>query len=240
MRIPPLIKQLYKICRWASLILLVFAVILVTRKSSPPGVPYDPTASARVQQKFAAAELAKSAGRTGQVELDRTELNSYLRDNLALEGQPRSAAPATAPASQSDSQPAVDAPATAEPGSAATATDPAAAVAGANPQTLEQVQSSVKDVNIDMEGDLVTAYVIFDFHGKDLSLELAGRLGTRDGYLNFEPVEGKLGSLPLPKSTLDAAVEKLMASPENREKLKLPPDIKDVEIAGGQAVITYN
>jgi len=53
------------------------------------------------------------------------------------------------------------------------------------------------------------------------------------------PVAGKLGSLPLPQATLDAAVDKLMSSPENREKLKLPSDISDVHIENGQAVVSY-
>ncbi len=39
-----------------------------------------------------------------------------------------------------------------------------------------------------MDGDLVKAYVIFNFHGKDMSLELDGHLGTQDGYIKFEPV----------------------------------------------------
>ena len=80
---------------------------------------------------------------------------------------------------------------------------------------------------------------IFDFHGKDLSLELDGHLKSEGGYLKFDPVAGKLGSLPLPKSTLDSAVEKLMNSPENREKLKLPSDISDVQIEDGQAKVRY-
>jgi hypothetical protein len=90
-----------------------------------------------------------------------------------------------------------------------------------------------------MDGDIVKAYVIFDFHGKDLALELDGRLSADNGYMKFEPVSGKLGSLPLPQSTLNAAVEKLMASPENREKLRLPNDISDIKIVDGQAVIQY-
>jgi len=97
----------------------------------------------------------------------------------------------------------------------------------------------VKDVKVDMDGDLVKAYVVFDFHGKDLSLELDGHLGSQNGYLKFIPVSGKLGSLPLPQSTLDAAVAKMMASPENREKLKLPADINDIQIQNGQAVVSY-
>ena len=80
---------------------------------------------------------------------------------------------------------------------------------------------------------------MFDFHGKDLSLELDGHLSSQDGYLKFVPVAGKLGSLPLPQSTLDAAVAKMMASPENREKLKLPSDINDIQIQNGQAVVSY-
>ena len=97
----------------------------------------------------------------------------------------------------------------------------------------------MKDVKIDMDGDLIKAYVVFDFHGKDLSLELDGHLGAQDGYLKFIPVAGKLGSLPLPQATLDAAVEKMMESPENREKLKLPSEIGDVQIEDGQAVVSY-
>ena len=97
----------------------------------------------------------------------------------------------------------------------------------------------MKDVKIDMDGDLVKAYVIFDFHGSDLSLELDGHLAAEDGYLKFEPVAGKLGSLPLPQSTLESAVSKMMSSPENREKLKLPDDLRDIQIVDGQAVLSY-
>jgi hypothetical protein len=81
--------------------------------------------------------------------------------------------------------------------------------------------------------------VTFDFHGKDLSLELDGHLAAQGGYLKFEPVAGKLGSLPLPQSALDSAVEKMMSSPENREKLRLPPDISNIQIVDGQAVVSY-
>jgi len=85
----------------------------------------------------------------------------------------------------------------------------------------------------------VKAYVIFDFHGKDLSLELDGHLSAENGYIKFDPVAGKLGSMPLPQSTLEAAVSKMMSSPENREKLKLPNDISDIQIVNGNAVLSY-
>jgi hypothetical protein len=62
---------------------------------------------------------------------------------------------------------------------------------------------------------------------------------TRIACGQFEPVTGKLGSLPLPQSALQAAVDKMMASPENREKLKLPADISDIQIQDGQAFVKY-
>jgi|SRR5690348_4197268 len=215
---------IYRIFTWSSLAVLVLALALIFKKPHAPSVPSDPAAAARVEQKFDEADEAEATGKPVDVDLDRTELNSYLHQNLQLDGsQPDvvAAGPATS-ASASDTQ---------QP-------DPTAAIAG-NGVTLEQAQSSVKDVNVDLDGDLVKAYVTFDFHGKDLALELDGHLGTRDGYLKFDPVAGKLGSLPLPQSTLQAAVNKMMASPENRQKLRLPPDISNIEVSNGQAVISY-
>lgn len=104
---------------------------------------------------------------------------------------------------------------------------------------VEQARSSVRDVKVQMEGDQVHAYVVFDVHGKDMTLDLVGRLGAADGYLRFEPVSGHIGSMPIPQSALESAVRQLMGSPENREKLKLPPDIADLHIENGELVTTY-
>lgn len=232
-----LLKKLYRILSWSSLAALIIVLVLVLRKAPPPQVAEDPGAAARAEQKFAAADKAKAAGQPAAVSLDPTELNSYLKQNLQLEGSaastPATAAPDAnaATAASPQSTPAAD--------STDSSGDPLAGVQGADQATLDQVQSSVKDVKVDMVGDLVKAYVIFDFHGKDLSLELDGHLSSDGGYIKFDPVAGKLGSLPLPQSTLQAAVEKMMNSPENREKLKLPPDISDIQVQNGQAMVTY-
>lgn len=105
---------------------------------------------------------------------------------------------------------------------------------------VEQARSSVRDVKVQLEGDQVHAYVVFDVHGKDLTLDLVGKLGAADGYLKFEPVSGRIGSLPIPQSALESAVRQLMESPENREKLKLPADIADLHIENGELVTTYH
>jgi hypothetical protein len=224
-------KTLYRILTWSTLAGLALVLILVLRKSPPPDVPYDPNAATRVEQKFAAADQAKAGGQPGQVQLDRAELNSYLQENLELAGKtPAGAAGSPTTGMTNGASPS---------SSATTPKDNATEIPNGDQATLEEVQSSVKDVKVDMDGDLVKAYVIFDFHGKDMSLELDGHLGAEGGYLKFDPVAGKLGSLPLPQSTLNAAVEKLMTSPENREKLRLPADISDIQIVNGQAVVTY-
>jgi hypothetical protein len=230
---PGLFKRLYRILSWSSLAGLVITLGLVLRKSPAPQVPFDPTAAARVEQKFTAADQARAAGQPSQVQLDRTELNSYLTQNLALPEQGQingSGAEQTAGVSAGGS---------AQQSGGANSVDPASALGGNEQPTLEQVQSAVKDVKVDMDGDVVKAYVIFDFHGKDMSLELDGHLKSENGYLRFVPIAGKLGSLPLPQSTLDSAVEKMMNSPENREKLKLPNDVNDIQIVDGHAVISY-
>ncbi len=221
------LKKAYRVVRWFSLASLIVFLILILRKSPPLSVNYDPSATAHVEQELASADQAEAAGEATQVHLDSTEVNSYLHDNLQLEGSP---AGSEVPSQDPTIQPANGGQ------RGATAAPP---VAEADPKTVEQVQSSVKDVKIDMQGDLITAYVVFDFHGEDLSLQLSGHLFTENGYLQFDPVSGKLGSLPLPQSTLDSAVQKLMASPENREKLRLPDGISDVQVVDGHVVMTY-
>lgn len=105
--------------------------------------------------------------------------------------------------------------------------------------TIEQVASNVRDVKIALVEDRVRAYLVFDFHGKELSLELEGRLAARNGFLRFEPLGGKFGSLPLPDSALRNAVERLVDSPENRDNFKLPPEIADVRVANGELLVSY-
>ncbi len=230
---PRLFKKLYRTLSWTSLAGLVLTLGLVLRKSPAPHIPYDPSAAARVEQKFIAADQARAAGQPSQVQLDRTELNSYLTQNLVLSDQAQTGSTGVVQAA------GAPAGVVARGAGAADSANPVSALGSNEQPTLEQVQSAVKDVKVDMDGDVVKAYVIFDFHGKDMSLELDGHLRAENGYLRFVPISGKVGSLPLPQSTLDSAVEKMMSSPENREKLRLPADVNDIQIVDGHAVISY-
>jgi hypothetical protein len=105
--------------------------------------------------------------------------------------------------------------------------------------TVEEMRSNVRDFKVELVGDRVRAYIVFDLHGKDMSLQLEGMLRAADGYLQFVPTAGSFGSLPIPQSALESAVRRLMDSPENREKLRLPADISDLRIENGEIVVSY-
>lgn len=103
--------------------------------------------------------------------------------------------------------------------------------------TVEEVQSALKDVQMNLVGNQLKAYALFHIYGKDISLQLDGTLETRDGYVRLTPTAGKLGALPIPQATLGYAVAQLFESPQNREKFQLPPQIQSVRVENGTLVI---
>ncbi len=208
----------FRFLRWSTYLAALITLILLLHKPPPPPVQSSPQAAARAEEKLQQVQDSVSQGQKATLRLDESELNSYLASHLDLEKN----APPVAPAPSNADTPQ--------------ATDGSGAPSAAD---IEQVRSSVKDVKVQMEGDQVRAYVVFDVHGKDMTLQLVGKLGAQDGYLKFEPVSGQIGSLPIPLSTLESAVQRLMDSPENRDKLKLPPDVSDMHIENGQLVATY-
>jgi hypothetical protein len=107
----------------------------------------------------------------------------------------------------------------------------------ASEPSIEKLKSSVRDVKVSLEGDRARAFVVFHLAGKDMTLQLEGRLRVTDGYLRFEPTSGKLGDFDLPQTALDTAVERLFDSPENRDQFRVPPGIRDIRVENGQLVI---
>src|SRR5437016_12092445 len=208
-------KRIFRIIRWTTYTLAVVTLVLVFHKAPPPLVETSPRAAARAEEKFEQVEKAVASGQPATLRLDETELNSYLGSHLALEGKD-AANPATAGGAQGASN-----------------------SAGPTPQEVEQMRSNVRDFKVQLIDDRVKAYVVFDVHGKDMTLQLEGRLGAQNGYLHFEPLRGQIGSLPIPQSTLESAVQRLMNSPENREKLRLPSEISDLRIQNGEVVASY-
>jgi len=104
--------------------------------------------------------------------------------------------------------------------------------------TVEEVQSALKDVRVNLVGNQLKAYALFHIYGKDISLQLEGTLETRDGYVRLTPTAGKLGALPIPQATLGHVVAQLFESPQNHEKFHLPPEIKSIDVDNSTLVIT--
>ena len=206
---------LFRIVRWITYAAAILTLILVLRKTPPPPVETNPQAAARAEEKVERAERAAAKGQPATLKMDETELNSYLTTHLELSGKG-----AEKPAHVTDRQ-------------------GTSGRAGPTWQDVQQMRSNVRDVKIQMVDDRVKTYIVFDVHGKDMTLQLEGRLSARNGYLNFEPVSGQIGSLPIPQSALESAIRRLMESPENREKLKLPPQIADLHIENGELVANY-
>lgn len=215
----------FRCLRWSTYLVALITLILLLHKSPPPPVEVSPQAAARAEQKVEQVQQSVSQGEKATLRLDESELNSYLASHLNLEQSANAAATGTTANSDASSPNSSAAP---------NASD------ALSPADIEQARSTVKDVKVQMDGDQVRAYVVFDVHGKDMTLQLAGHLSSAGGFLKFDPVSGQLGSLPIPQSTLESAVQRLMDSPENREKLRLPADISEMHIENGQLVATYH
>jgi hypothetical protein len=227
-------RTFFRIIRWSTYIGGAFTLGLMFHKSPAPVVETNPQAAASAERKFEQVEQAVSNGHPATMRMDQTELNSYLVSHLEI-APDASANPSTAGV-PSVTQSATS---TAATSAAPTSAPDMSVPAGTSAEQIEQVRSAVKDVKVELIEDRVRAYVVFDFHGKDMTLQLEGKLGAEDGYLHFEPVAGQIGSLPIPRSTLEAAVARMMESPENREKLKLPNDMSGLKIENGEVVASY-
>jgi hypothetical protein len=213
--------RFYRVFRWVSLGILIVALVLILRTSTPPQVVVPPDAEQMAEEKIQHFQSAVNRGTNHRLELDEPELNAWLGTNLDLK-KPGSPSPVIAQTSESLIS------------LAKTATG-SQALDGAY---MQQAQSSIRDVRVALQDDHVLLYAVFDFHGKDLSLELEGRLSVQEGYLRMEPISGKLGSLPLLIGTLRAVVGRLFESSENKEKFKLPSYIQDIGIENGKLVVT--
>jgi hypothetical protein len=90
---------------------------------------------------------------------------------------------------------------------------------------------------MNLMGNQLRAYVLFALYGKEISLQFDGAIETQRGYIRLRPTSGKLGSLPIPSSTLNYVVHQLFDSSQNRDKFQLPPQIESVRIENNTLVI---
>ncbi len=94
---------------------------------------------------------------------------------------------------------------------------------------------AVKDYQVSMDGDLLRGQFLTQIAGKDVYLTLAGHLGAKDGYATFDATEVKVGDLTIPASLVNEVLQKKLA--EQRDQMKLPPNIKDLKVENGELVL---
>lgn len=209
------IGRFYKVFRWVVLAVLVAALFMILRTPAPPAVAVSLDAPQRVEQKV--RRLATPDGRiAGSLRLDEGEVNGWIQSNLKAQSQSGGGPDTGTP--QPISNAALNAP-----------TDLSTA----------EVQSNVRDVKVHLAGDELTAYILFNLHGKDLSLTLSGRLSAQDGYVRLSPTQMSLGSMPIPRATLERAIATLFDAPGNREQFRLPPSVRDLRVDQGDLVVTF-
>jgi len=216
---PGPLRRAYRVFRWVLLAGLCTVLVLILRTSPPPPVARDPEAPRRLERKLQQFAVDSSLGHSPPLRLDEAEVNSWMETNLALAARP-AARPAPA--------------ATASAGGA-----PAVALDGPTDLTVDEAQSNVRDVKVHMSGDQITAYVLFHLYGKDLSLTLEGSLSAQGGFLRLSPSHMTLGSLPIPQATVDRAMASLFDSPQNHDRFRLPPDVRDLRVDNGELVVTW-
>jgi len=200
----------YRVLRWVVLAVLLTVLFLILRPDTPPEVQADAQALANLADKIARLHQPV-ADQVREFRMNEAELNGWLSSNLDI----ASASPPPR-VTENPSRPA-----------------------GGQDLTMEEVQSNVRDVKIKIDGDRIHGYVLFELYGKNLSLTLNGHLELRDGYLRLTPTAMKLGSMPIPRATLERAVQQLFDSPDNREQFRVPPEIRDVRVENSSLVIVY-
>ncbi len=221
---PGLVWRFYRVFRWVVLVVALLVIYLILKPGAPPEIDDDPKAGRQVAAKMQRLQLSAQTGRSYTLQLNEAELNSWLQSNLAIGPQPGETDRVRRAAADKVTGGAISKIAPPKP---------------REEPTLREVQSSVKDVKIGLAGDRVQAYLLFDLYGKEMSLMLEGRLSAENGYLRLEPTAGRLGSFPIPSVSLDNAASRLFDSPENREKFRLPPEIRDIYVENGVLRVLY-
>ncbi len=204
------LKKAYKVFRWLMLLSTAIGLFLLIK--TPPRLSAQPQPAPAV-----VAENAKSFdGKLASLEEAHQRGDSDTEVRFTADEV--SAAVAT------------DAPPTVTP---AVAADPGAGNSGG----LRPEQVPVQNTQVVFEGDEVRCQFAAQVYGKQMFVTMSGRLGSADGYVTFQPTSFHIGAMPVPISLVQAALDKKLAEPENREKLKLPDFVKDLRIENGELVL---
>jgi hypothetical protein len=103
----------------------------------------------------------------------------------------------------------------------------------------ENSAAVVRDMKLNLTGDRLRAYLRVNFRGKDITVVFEGKVHSVNGYLDFEQLSGKIGALPIPKVSLERALKQMAATPDTRNAMRLPNNLRDLYIEDGKLVVVY-
>jgi len=202
----------------ATLTTAVVALILVLKKPAPVAPPLPPPAVAASAQSFQnkidQLAQAQAQGQSGaEVRLSAQEVAAALAQaSGALSAEPASGE-ASSPASGAQSSPS-----------------------GSLSGDLGPGDASVKDYQVNFEGDVAKGQFLTHIAGKDVWVTLEGHVGSKDGYATFEPTKIKIGDLEVPVSLVNDQLQKRLL--EQRDRLKLPDNVGGIKVENGEVVVT--
>jgi hypothetical protein len=208
--------KLDRIISVATLTVSVVALVLVLKRPQPVAPASPPPAAVAAnaqsfQNKIEQLEQAKAQGQSSA--------------EVRLSAQEVAAAIAQASGALS-SGPAADG------GSSTTGGEGGSPLAG----DLGAGQPSVKDYQVNFEGDVAKGQFLTHVAGKDVWVTLEGHLGSRDGYATFEPTKIKIGDLEVPVSLVNDQLQKRLM--EQRDRLKLPDNVGGIKVENGEVVVS--
>lgn len=205
--------KIQRILSLATLVISVFTLILVLRRPAQVAPPVSPAATAAnaqsFQEKVNRLAQPKDPGEgEGEVRMNSGELNAALAQAAGM--LPAAAAPS------------------------GPAQDPSSGANNSGPTEFPGPVPNVKDYQVSMDGDILRGQFLTQIAGKDVYLTLAGHLGAKNGYATFDATEVKVGDLTIPASLVNEVLQKKLA--EQRDQLKLPPNVKDLKVENGELV----
>jgi hypothetical protein len=202
----------------ATLTASVVALILVLKKPAPVAAPLPAPAVAASAQSFQnkidQLAQAQAQGQSGaEVRLNAQEVAAALAQaSGALSAEPASGE-ASPPAGGGQSSPN-----------------------GSLSGDLGPGDASVKDYQVNFEGDVAKGQFLTHIAGKDVWVTLEGHVGSKDGYATFEPTKIKIGDLEVPVSLVNDQLQKRLL--EQRDRLKLPENVGGIKVENGEVVVT--
>ncbi len=205
--------KLDRIISIATLTASVAALVLVLKKPEPVATPLPAPAVAAnaqsFQNKIEQLEQAHAQGQSGaEIRLNAQEIAAAIAQSSG------------------------DVP-------AASTTNTSSSSEGNTPQLTGDLgpgEASVKDYQVNFEGDLAKGQFLAHIAGRDVWVTLEGHLGSKDGYATFEPTKIKIGDLEVPVSLVNDQLQKRLL--EQRDRLKLPENVGGLRIENSEVVMT--